>query len=270
MGTIAHRFPLPTEGSLVLQVCGDWHSKFLNIPTFTKMIQMSRPIPREQRWLIINGDLYDLWYGMSKDPGFKEWKKRKGNAEDFFIPQFEDETKIVNDILDAVQVIFGRQIIWVGGNHDDPRLSNIIENIPDAYHHNFDLVKACHLQDRGIVYIKCNDWLMVGDGLCAITHGISHAKTTAHKHHYDECSTNAIFSHIHKYKSVPFKHLTGTKSVASTPTMANKDPDYLKNKNNDWDNGWISLVVTPDPREFSITPNIVRNDQLVLPDGRIL
>ena len=184
MGSVAYRVPLPKEGSHTFFVAGDFHSKHLNIPTFTKLIQVAQTVPKESRSLIINGDIYDLWYAFAKNEQYKHWKNLKHCAEDFFIPEFDAETKIVIDILEAVQSVFS-QVILVGGNHDQPRLDNIIR-------------------------------------------------------------------------------------VTSTPAMCDLNPEYLRNADSNWENGFTILTVTDSVLKYSINNVIVRDSSLVLVDGRVI
>lgn len=266
MGKVAHRIPLPTSESHTFFIGGDLHGEHLDIPTFTKMIQLAQSVPNKS--FIINGDLYDASYAFKKEELFKHWKKIKTCAEDFFIPEFDKETKLVNDILDGLQTIFPK-VYFVGGNHDEPRMNNIIEAVPHAYKGYFNIQEKLHLKKRNIPFIPHNDWLDIGHHFFSITHGIAHG-ATAHKKHYLDNPVNVIFSHIHSSHSIPFQSRGSTKRVVSAPTMAGLNPDYMKNNDSNWENGFITLTVTPDPEVYSLNVHIVRNGKLVLMDGRVI
>ncbi len=260
------KIELPESGSFTWFVAGDWHGEDLDIPTFTRLIQLAQAKPYNERGLIINGDLYDAPYGFNKDEEFKHWKKLRNAADDFFIPKFDAETKLVSDILDAVQTIFSK-VIYIGGNHDVPRIENIKKHMPIAYQAYFNIEEKLKLKQREIPFVPYNNWLELGDNFFGITHGI-YCGMTAHRKHFLAKPMNQIFSHVHSYQSVPFVTDGQTKHVVSTGTMGRLDPAYLKGAPNNWDNNFVALTVTPDQREYSLTPITVRNSKMVMLDGR--
>lgn len=262
------KIELPKSESFTWFVCGDWHGEHLDVPTFTRMIQIAIAKPYSERGLIINGDLYDAPYGFVKDDKFKHWRRIRNAVDDFFIPSFDKETEVVAKILDAVQGIFSK-VIFVGGNHDEPRMENIKKIVPFAYKSYFDIQGKLKLKDRGIPFVPYNGWIEIGENFFGITHGI-YCGVSAHKKHYMAKPTNVIFSHVHSYQSMPIASDGQTKHVVSTGTMAQLDPDYLKGAPNNWDNNFVTLTLTPDENEYSLTPITVRNKKIVMLDGRVV
>lgn len=245
----------------------DWHLDHLHIESFNILCKHAKSLEPWHRNLIINGDFNDFSFLMPKNEGFKKWIDRKDGIDEFFIPHYEDEIKLANDTLDALQMIF-KNIIFIHGNHDGPRVDLFREKFcPNGYKHIFHLDESMGLKQRGIKSIPYNDWLDFGK--IAITHGMFHGPTAHLKHYMASGGKNTLFSHIHQYKSAPFMVRGETRSSTSTPSMATLNPEYLKNAENSWHNGYVTLYMKPNGN-FNLSPHLVWNNELMLPNGKII
>ncbi len=254
---------LPTKGNMHHYViAGDWHAKFLDQRSFEALLKYSEILPREDRALIINGDLFEADFLMKKDSSFKQNLKAK-NFEEYFIPLAEEEFQIVNAILDKCQKYFDH-IFYIGGNHGPARYDMIKELAPVAYQHNFCIKTQLRLEERGIPFYGYNDWLDIGN--VSITHGMYHGSTCLKKH-FETCEfRNVIFSHIHHAESKAFTSRGKTKKAWSLPAMCNLAPEYLRNRDNNWTNGFGSLHVYDDG-DFNFYIHEIIDGKLCLPDG---
>lgn len=246
-------------------IAGDWHARFLCQNTFEKLLKFSETLPRENRALIINGDLLEADFLMPRNPEYKHHLKRR-NYEEFFAPRAEDELEIVNKILDKCQEYFDH-IFYIAGNHDTPRYDNFMDLVPHAFKHNFDVRNRLRLKERGINFYDYNCWLDIGE--VSITHGMYHG-TSCLKKHFEACEfRNVIFSHVHHAESKAFASRGKSKKAWSLPAMCNLNPEYMKNRDNNWTNGFGSLHVYDDG-SFNFYVHEVINNNLTLPNGHRL
>lgn len=257
MGKI-HTLECPEEKTILL--CGDLHSYHLHLPSFKAMLKYSRYL--DDPWIVINGDLFDFAFFMSKNEGFKKWIKREDGIDEFFLPEYEKECAVVSSILDRLQAHFSK-IIWVGGNHDDIRIEKFVPLCPFQYRPHFDFIKTLRLQDRGIPYIRYGDWLDVGEDV-SITHSNWH-NTTCLKKNFDACGKNVIISHVHRYQVMPFVTRGVTKYATSLPAMCNLDMHYLRNGETNWSNGFGELNIHKNHHALNVY--LWKDRRMILPRG---
>jgi len=184
-----------------------------------------------------------------------------------FCPEFDKEIEWGNKILDELQKIF-KHIVYLEGNHE-ARLDNVRKVVPISYRGYFRLEEKLHLSKRMIPFIRYNNWLDIGINFFSITHGMYHG-ATAHKRHYLACPNNIFFSHIHSCHEVPLQTRGVTKRATSTPCLCDMNPDYMREIETNWDNGFSTLTVTSDQNIYSTNNLIIRDGKLVLIDGRII
>ena len=256
----------PLDGIERWLIGGDWHSFDIHEPTFNILIKMAKLDSYINRRLIINGDFLDIVYGMTKNDGFKFWKSKAHNAEEFFLPKWEEEAEWGNKMLDKLQQVFS-QIIYIGGNHDQPRLNNIVKCVGAGYDHEFDIKTKLRLEERKIPFIPYNCWLDFGK--LSITHGMAHGATACKKHYEFSGARNVIFSHVHQYECKPFHHRGETIQVTSLPAMCGLNPEYMRNTDNNWSNGFGEIFMRPDGN-FNLYVHQIWNDILPLRNGQIL
>jgi len=246
-------------------VVSDLHAQFIHLPTLNILHRHRKIILNDNVGLIINGDLFDLSFMMSKNPQYKKWIKRSDGFDEFFIPQWEEECHMVNTILDSLQRSF-KKIIFINGNHDSLRINEFVKDIPLEYRPHFSYRCKLRLQERGIAVVEYGDWLDVGE--VSIIHGMYH-NVNCHKTHHEDAGKSVIFGHIHKGKMMPFKQRGKTHHVWSLPCMSTLSPDYTRKRTNDWDNGYGLLHVAFDGT-FNFNLFTVWNNRLILPNGVIL
>lgn len=261
------RIEAPAKGEInTYFIAGDWHSEAMSQSSFKIMLSMARKIPKKRRKLIINGDFLDAAHLMARNPQFKKWKGREDGMEEFFIPLSEEELSWGNHILDLLAKEFP-EIIYIEGNHDW-RYRDFMSKCPADFAHNFDYRNKLKLTTRGISVVDYNDWLDIGDKL-SITHGMYHG-TTCHKKHYEAAgSKNVIFSHVHYYGCKAFHVRGDTIQSWSLPAFCDLNPEYIKNRETNWSNGFGVINIKHDST-FNFNVFQVWNDELVLPDGKII
>jgi hypothetical protein len=247
-------------------IAGDWHSFDLDVNTYSILKQHASTLKEDEPWLIINGDFLDVPYFMAKSEAFKKFNRLKEGIEDFFLPKMEAELEWGNQILDELQKIF-RIVIFISGNHDHRVEWYAHNHCPIAYRHNFNIDTGLRLEQRGISYIRYNDWLDWGS--LSITHGQFHS-ATANKRHYEAAGgRNVIYSHVHKASLTPFLARGKTKMVWSLPAMSYLSPEYIKNRDTNWSTGYGQIMMRPDGVFNHYIFNIW-DKKLVLPSGEVL
>jgi hypothetical protein len=216
-------------------IAGDWHSFHLNKLCMEALLRHAQHMPKKERKLIINGDFTDQWYFMKKDGQFKKWVKRSDGLDEFFVPMWDEEIDWANNTLDTLQKTF-HEIIFIHGNHDKQRSAFFQQVCPAGYKDYFDMDKKLHFASRAIQTVEYNNWLDVGD--LSITHGMFHG-TSAWKRHFDASGgRNVIFSHVHHDNKLSFMSRGETKQVHSLPAMCDLNPDYIRNSETNWTNGY--------------------------------
>lgn len=256
----------PSKGITSTFIAGDWHTGALNKPTFNIMLEHAKSLPPDMRNLIINGDFLDAAHLMKRDENFKKWIKRGEGIDDYFIPLSEQEFEWGNEVLDKLQDVF-TDIIFVYGNHDW-RYDWFKSIISPAYAHNFDIQKQLKLAERKIDTVAYNNWLDWGERL-TITHGMFHG-TTCHKKHYEACGAkNVIFSHVHSHDVKSFQVRGDTRNSISLPAMCDLNPEYIKNSETNWSNGYGQILMRPNGK-FNFYCHQIWDNKLVLPNGNTI
>jgi UDP-2,3-diacylglucosamine pyrophosphatase LpxH len=247
-------------------VASDWHSFHLNMDCYRALLRHAKHFPKSERRLIINGDFLDIWYFMKRNDQFKKWVKRSDGLDEFFIPHWEEEVAWGNKILDELQQVFSN--IWfVSGNHDKPRTDFFQSICPVNYKHNFQFEEALHFAKRRIPFIDYNNWLDIGH--LSITHGMFHG-TSAHKKHYEASGCRSvIFGHIHHDNKVSFMSRGNTRQVHSLPAMCDLNPDYIKNAETNWTNGYMNILIKSDGN-FNAYTYTMWDKVIIDPYGKII
>ena len=258
--------PPPLQGIDTYFVASDWHSFHINPACISILIQHALLHKPENRRLIINGDFLDLEFFMKKMESYRKHISRIEGIEDYFLPLYEDEIEWGNKCLDYLQKIF-TEVIFISGNHDKPRVTQFLHDCPQGYHHNFDFEKSLKLKERNITFVEYNNWLDIGD--VSLTHGMFHG-TSAMKKHYLACGARScIFGHIHHDNKESFMVRGKTRQVYSLPAMCNLNPEYIKNQETNWTNGYAVLNVKQNGH-FNYHSFTIWDNQLVLPSGKVL
>ena len=254
--------PKKYDETMSFIIAGDWHSKYMDMTTYRYMCKVAKMYGITN--LIINGDFLDVEYLYKKEPAYKKWIKRGDGLEEFFVPETEKEITWGNMILDELQTHFTK-IYYLMGNHEF-RFWDFQEICPVAYQHNFNLPLQLELDKRNIIWLPYNEWLDVG--AVAITHGMYHG-ATAPKKHFEAAGGNVIFSHVHYEEIKAFVRRGQSVHAHSTPAMCNLNPAYMKNRDNNWSNGFGVLHVRGNGM-FNFYTYSVWGSKLMLPDGTLL
>jgi len=258
--------PPPLHGIDSYFVASDWHSFHLNPACLSILLQHAETFPPQKRRLIINGDFLDFAFFMKKKESYKKFIGRPDGIEDHFLPLYEEEIAWGNKCLDILQNVFA-EIVFISGNHDTPRIYTFLEDCPDAYLHNFNLQNSLNLQKRNILFIDYNNWLDIGE--MSITHGMFHGPSALKKHYLASGGRSCIFGHVHHDNKESFMSRGKTKQVQSLPAMCNLNPDYIRNSETNWTNGYSILKMKPNGH-FNYYTFTIWDNELVIPDGSVI
>lgn len=263
MGAI-HKVNLPKNPQLWF-VASDWHSFHLHLASYEILIKHALSLPFKPS-LVINGDFFDFAFLMPKNPFYKMWIDRKDGIEEFFLPEYEKEIKWGNEKLDELQCVF-ENIIFVMGNHDNPRIDQFRETCPEMYKPHFDLVNSLGLEKRKIGWCLYNDWVDMGN--VSLTHGQAHGPSAKKKHWEKSGGRSVIFGHVHTAECQTFASRGNTTAVWSLPSMADLNPHYIKNSEVSWQNGYGTLFIKPNGN-FNFHTHLIFDDELLLPSGQMI
>jgi len=263
-----HRVKLPKKNELDFYfVTGDWHSEHYSRPTFEMMLQHAQKLPKKNRKLIINGDFLDCPEFMTKFLGAIKMETIRSNMEYIYMPAAEREYEWGCLIFEQLlEVFLPENIIFGLGNHDW-RLENFMElYAPKIYKPYFNIDLGLKLSERGIRIYKYNDWLDIGK--VSITHGMYHGMSAGLRH-YNACGHSVIFNHVHQFTARSFVRREDTVIAWSNPCMSTLAPEYTKNAENNWSDGYGVLAVRSNGMfNYNVFLNV--NNQIVLPDGTVL
>jgi len=261
------KLKLPGKGKVDSYfIANDWHSYHLHEPSFKILCKAAKKIPKQQRHLIINGDFLDCEHLMKRGENFQKYIKASNGIEDYFLPETQREYEWANEMLDQLEKIF-QSITFIEGNHDW-RFKWFMETLsPFAYRHNFCLPTQLHLKSRNILHVNYNDWLDLGK--LSITHGMYHGSTCVKKHYEAAGGRSVVFGHVHRFECRPFISRGETKQAWSLPAMCHLNPEYIKNTENNWSNGF-GIAHVKSNGNFNLNVYQVWDDELVWPDGSII
>jgi len=261
-----NRIKLPPKGQIdTYFLASDWHSFYLHKPSFKILCKAALKIPKKHRKLIIDGDFLDAEHLMGKKDDFKRWIKAASGIEEYFLPLSQSEFAWGNEILDQLEKIF-QSITFIAGNHENRYFTFMENHSPIAYQFNFCLPTQLRLKSRNILYVAYNDWVDLGK--LSITHGMW-CGATCLKKHFEACGKSLIIGHVHKFECKPFVHRGETKQAWSLPAMAGLNPEYIKNTDNNWSNGF-GIVQMKHNGNFNCNIMQVWDNELVWPDGKII
>jgi hypothetical protein len=256
----------PKEGVDVYFIASDFHSEHLNMEAYTIFKKHIQLIKRDRRRIVILGDFLDCEHLMGKKPDFERWAQSVPIIEQVLIPKSQKEFEWGNYILSELQEL-SDYVYYVAGNHCGSRYDNWRDNYcPFEYKHHFDLKARLNLDERGIPLINYNDWLDVGN--LSMTHGQFHGSTHLSKH-YMACTKNVIYGHMHQAESKSFFHRGDAKKAWSLPCMCNLNPDYIKNRDMNWSNGYAVCCMKPNGN-FNMHIHEIWDNELILSSGEIL
>ncbi len=243
----------------------DLHSEHLHQPTYDIFIKHLKMIPREQRRVVIGGDFLDCLHLMLKDGAMKKAAKKVDVIKDILIPQSEIEFEWGNMILDEIQK-YCDYVYFISGNHDT-RYHKWLTYCPSEYAHHFDLPRRLNLKERGIPYVSYNDYLDVGT--LSMTHGMWHSTTHLKKHIDGTDNYNIIYGHLHHGDSKSFYTRGKLKKAWSNPCMSALNPDYIKNRDTNWTNGYITFQMKSNGN-FNLQVHEIFDNELILSNGKII
>jgi len=102
-----------------------------------------------------------------------------------------------------------------------------------------------------------------------MTHGMYHGSTCVKKH-YEACGGRSVlFGHVHRLECRSFISRGETRQAWSLPAMCQLDPEYIKNSENNWSNGFGEVNVKHNGN-FNFNAFQIWDDELVWPDGSII
>jgi|GEM_PF-6880564 len=253
---------LPKSSIHQYLIISDVHSDHYCENTWNTLLRHLKLLKRSKRRVIIAGDFLDCVHLMGKKTDLKKIAASNPILESVIIPESEKEFQWGNDRLDELQELTDH-IYFLEGNHDW-RYRNFADNYaPAAYVHNFDLSIQLRLKEREIVFIGYNDWLDIGN--LSITHGMFHG-TTHNKKHYEACRKNVIYGHVHHHNCTSFFSRGDAKKAWSLPCACKLNPDYRKNTDSNWTNGYASIMMKPNGN-FNLHIHEIFDNELYLPNG---
>ena len=233
------RLPLPRNKreTHTWFIGGDWHDIHCDLAAVDILLQRAKALPKKERRLIINGDFLD--FPETREVNVKKDRNLERNIETIYLPEANEAFRWGNSMLDLLQNTF-ETIVFIEGNHDW-RAQMFQDNYaPEIYKPFFDLKKQLRLSKRGIKFVKYNDWCDLGK--LAITHGMYHG-TTAVKKHVEAAGTSTLFSHVHQVEMKSFTRRGDTLIAASLPAMCTLNPEYMRNRANNWTTGFGEISV---------------------------
>lgn len=248
-------------------IASDWHSHHLKPACLTILLQHAMRLEKENRRLIILGDFLDFSYFMKKKDSYKKFINRNDGIDSYFLPLYQDEIDVGNMILDVLQLVFP-EIIFAHGNHDKPRIDAFMEDCQAGYRHNFDMERDLKFNERGIrTVVQYNNWLDIGN--ISLTHGMFHGTSALKKHYLASRARSVIFGHIHHDNEECFMVRGYTTKAFSLPAMCDLNPEYIRNSETNWTNGYRTLFVKPDGG-FNCYSHSIWNDEMVVEGGVLL
>lgn len=254
----------------------DLHCHALHEPTYNIFLQHLRMVERLRKTkavVVIGGDFLDAPFLMKKkNPDYRRYLKTMSGIDEYFVPLAEQEFSWGNKILDEIQAL-SDAVYFLEGNHDFRYREFGHTDCPHNYRHNFDLVENLSLSKRKIPFIKYNHWLDFGNtnGLngISLTHGMYHNSRHTLTHWQVCGARNVLYGHLHKFEVAPFTCRGRTTHAYTNACMSTLSPEWLKDKENNWSNGYTTFIINCDS-DFHLVQHKILNDRLTLPDGTVL
>ena len=183
-----------------------------------------------------------------------------------------DAGPIINFAMNGILPLFEdlqkefKTIVLMLGNHEY-RIKLFREGpCPRKYVQDFSIKDALNLKKRGIKLIKYNDWIDIAS--LSVTHGM-YAGQTALKRHYEACGRSVVYGHLHSHDEKSFIRRGKTIKAIGMPCMCSLNPDYLKNRENNWANGFGEFHFKSNGH-FHHNIIHVWDDEAILPGGVII
>jgi predicted phosphodiesterase len=169
---------------------------------------------------------------------------------------WEDDVDLLNREWDELQK-YCAEIVWVLGNHDWRAYKQGLKTPKFASSLNYR--RRFHVKDRPMKMLTVEE-APAKIGKLHLLHGWYHNQYHCRKH-LDVYSGNVVYGHVHKQQSFSKDLPAERKSIQawSLGCLCDKQPDYLKGKPSNWQNGF-AVAYFDDKGNFNLYPiNIVGN-----------
>ena len=205
--------------------------------------------------LILGGDFMDFDY-------LSSWSQHRVEyfLEDKPREQYDNDIKMANGVLDKLdkyRIQSGAELHYLEGNHEE-RLRRLYDKFPDksrTIYEAYDYKSHLHLKERGYSWHSYNQ--VVKKGRLYFTHGVYHNKYHTAKHG-SIYNRNLRYGHLHGYQAwsmiSPIDH--HEKIVKAIPCLCHKNPHYMKDRPNAWQNGF-HYAVMENGKFFESVPHII-------------
>ena len=234
--------------TLSVLVLSDIHSEYMDVDAFFTAMRFFAMTPKKRRRIILLGDILDFEAFVTKKASYKIAKKFK-DFDGYFVPEAQKEYEWFEWFLsELVKLVDYEHITFVEGNHEERlRRHDFKSSILIEYAHNFDLVKQLKLVERGIQFIKYNDWLRIStaSGSLMLTHGI-YCGANPIKKHVDVARTSVMFGHTHERGVTSFRNVDGTFMGFNNPCLCNLQPNYMEGRPHNWSVGFSTIQITDE------------------------
>jgi predicted phosphodiesterase len=162
--------------------------------------------------------------------------------------RFQKEVELANKELDFLQAN-SKKVTYLEGNHED-RIERYLDKNPEM-EGMMELPVVLDLVKRDIKFIKYNTLYKVGH--LYFTHGfytnINYTKKTL-----DSYGCNIVVGHLHKPQtSFNTSKMTESRMCWGLGCLQGHEPDYLKGRPSNWNNGFAVAYVKDDGK-FSMYP----------------
>lgn len=266
MGAIKE-IPKDTRTSCITYlVLSDIHSIYMDKHALKLALNTLKRVPVSRRRVILNGDIMDFEFLHKKSQIFKDHIKAKD--WDWFAEEIEKEILWYQQLEEAIlEVVPNRDdIYYIQGNHEQ-RLERkeFYDKVPLNYRHWCNLQSLLNLDDDH--YIKYKDWLKVGD--LYVTHGHFCGGNPLGKHFLDGIYKSVLIGHTHEVGIKSFKGMDDiTYQTYNNPCLCEVNPEYLENRNTNWDVGFTLVHVHDGKARVNI--HSIKDGKVYLDDGTIL
>ena len=218
----------------IILVTSDYHIPEHNEPAIKSILKLCDDISFDGFYIV--GDFLDM-------TPISHWLHDKKRYKTLESLRLKKDFIVGNIILDEFDKRLPKKCdkrFWFG-NHEC-WIYDLEEKYPQLEGF-FNIKEELHLEERGyIVYEKENHIERVGR--LSIAHGI-YCGVNYLKKHLESFATNVMIGHLHKLRvrtsSSPAKELAAI--GYSIPCLCNINPDYMKNKPNEWVHGFGVLYL---------------------------